>query len=184
MALKQNLSRLREVTKRSHILEQVSFTVGDWRSKRNEIINEIIRSFGKTQIIVRSSTKNETFKSANAGFYDSVSNVTPDIPSITDSVENVIKSFGEGPIDNQVLVQRMIQMLPPLEFYFLELLTRVHPIMFEIDASSGKTDTVTAGNARNSKTIKILKSHRFASDIPSSLKILFSSRGTRTTSWN
>ena len=44
--------------------------------------------------------------------------------------------------------------------------------VFEIDASSGKTDTVTAGNARNSKTIKILKSHRFASDIPSSLKNL------------
>ena len=131
-------------------------------------------SFGKTQIIVRSSTKNEdTFKVQTRGSMIA-SLMLLGYTSITDSVENVIKSFGKGPIDNQVLVQRMIQNVASSGVLFSRTIDTGAPYyVFEIDASSGKTDTVTAGNARNSKTIKILKSHRFASDIPSSLKILF-----------
>ena len=170
----ETLSRLREVTKKSHILNQVSFTVGDWKDEKNKIVSEIIQKFHDTQIIIRSSAKNEdTFESANAGFYQSISNVTPDKSNIVESVEKVITSFGEGPIDNQVLVQKMVKNVAYSGVLFSRTIDTGAPYyVFEIDSSSGKTDTVTGGNAKNSQTIKILRSQRFVSDIPMFLKKL------------
>ncbi|MDC3312007.1 PEP-utilizing enzyme [Alphaproteobacteria bacterium] len=170
----ETLSRLKGVIKRSNILEQVSFTVEDWKKRRDKVLSEIISLFPKTQIIVRSSTKNEdTFESANAGFYESVSNVASEIPNIIKAVNKVIRSFGRGSLENQILIQKMVQNVASSGVLFSRTIDAGAPYyVFEIDSSSGKTDTVTGGNATNSQTIKILRSHLYALDVPLHLREL------------
>jgi len=86
----------------------VYFTVREWRDDQEASLNEIEKKLGDGPFIVRSSSKREDgYISSNAGAFLSVPKV--DLREIPEAVNNVIISYGEECLDDEVLIQRMLR---------------------------------------------------------------------------
>ena len=105
----ETLDRLSSMVKHSVVLDQVSFTVADWKERPESVVENIKKTFDSHKVVVRSSAKSEdAFTHSNAGAYTSILNVDPK-SGLTAVIIEVIQSYENCQEDDQVLVQPMAQ---------------------------------------------------------------------------
>ena len=84
------------------------FSVGEWRSRSENILHKTAAFMSKRLLAVRSSARCENLSGASlAGHFRSCLNVENDRKSVREAVERVIASMG-GHRDDQVLIQEMV----------------------------------------------------------------------------
>ena len=85
-------------------MDQIQFSLNDWKNKKKEIINKIQRKYKNKTLIVRSSSKEEdsTYKS-NAGKFLSILNIQGK-KQLIDGISKVINSY-KSIENNEVFVQ-------------------------------------------------------------------------------
>ena len=152
------------------ILPQVRFSVAEWRSDAQGVLERISKSrWGSEALIVRSSAKCEDSSSeSQAGKFTSVAGVEG-VAAIEPAVERVIASYaGNDSQDDQVFVQPM---LDEVAMAGVAVTREPHGggpyFVLNYDDFSGRSDLVTSGAAGKLKTFICLKSHR--EGIPSQL---------------
>lgn len=154
----QTLDRLSLVLKNSIILDQFTFDVHRWEKEANKIIDEILYNFPSTNIVVRSSALSEDgFDTANAGKYESILNVDSSIrEKVISSIEKVLNSYSDENLNNQVLVQPMLKNIEISGVIFTRTLSKGSPYyVINYDDQTGRTDSITSGTSKNSKTLVI-----------------------------
>ncbi len=131
------------------------FTVKEWNSNRDTIIEKLLSLFSNDLLAIRSSTKAEdTADSSMAGAFESVLNVKSETKSILDAINFVLDSFDDDE-SNQVLVQPMVKNVAMRGVVMTQVLDDGSPYhVVNYDDSSGLTDTVTSGTTIN-KTVYI-----------------------------
>lgn len=164
----ETLARLHKLVTKSHIEDQVSFTLNDWNQKRDDIINAIQETFHKAKVVIRSSAIGEdSFESSNAGEFLSILNV--DSENADTLIENIQKVFNSYHTTNglhQCLVQPMLTNVKMSGVIFTRDLENGAPyytINFEY---SDKTDTITSGTSTASKTLIVYKHTKSEIDNP------------------
>ncbi|MDA9185693.1 PEP-utilizing enzyme [Planktomarina sp.] len=150
------LRNLKRHVTQSTILPQVSFKVQEWQSNNSIILDKISSLFNSKNLIVRSScTSEDTFESSAAGVYESVANVLVGSSiQIQEAVEKVIQSYGNYNEADQVLVQPQLSDVKLSGVVFTRSLKNLAPYyVLNYDETSGKTDTITSGQAGSYKTL-------------------------------
>ena len=147
----ETLKKLENKLEYSKVLEQVKFTVEDYESNSEYIIDVIQDKIKSKKLVVRSSALNEdTHNSSMAGNYESILNVrTFDKSSISNAIDLVIESYLKGGQkkvpSNQVLVQPQlidVQMSGVVFTKDLETSAPYYIINYDL---SDKTDSITSG---------------------------------------
>lgn len=142
------------------VLPQYSFTVADWKKRRDTIISEIYSLHWKDKVIVRSSALNEdTISSSQAGKYESIGNIS-DETEFAVAVKTVIDSYDEVNDLNQVLVQPMLENVSICGVAFTldpNNLGNYYVINYD---ETGSTSAVTAGNSAGSRLYYRFKSYK------------------------
>ena len=138
-----------------NVPEVYFFTVDKWNISSEIILEKIISLFHGHQLAVRSSTKAEdTEDSSMAGAFESLLNVSCNIKSIKQAIDEVIASFDDD-ITNQVLIQPMVVDVAMSGVVMSHVLDDGSPYhVINYDDKTGLTDTVTGGSTIN-KTIYI-----------------------------
>jgi len=142
----ETLNILRPQVMASQILPQYDFTVSQWHSMGQSIIQQITHSFHPNPVIVRSSAKGEDgWDQSNAGKYESVLDVdTNDSNALSHAVQIVVNAFHGNPND-QILVQPMLKNISYCGVVFTRDLNTFAPYYtFNYD-QSGSTDSITSG---------------------------------------
>lgn len=154
----KTLKRLKKMVINSRIENQISFSKESWDYSKTEIINSILNLFGnKKELIIRSSSQSEDcFNFANAGKFKSILNVKPKRKNIADSIDEVIKSFGENVDKNdEVLIQPMLTEVIASGVAFTRTLEHASP-WYVINYEEGNnTQSITGGTSKDHKTLFI-----------------------------
>lgn len=138
---KQTLENLKKLLKKSKIEDIFSFTVKEWKERKNTILAMIESKFEK-KIIIRSSTLSEdSEKESKAGEYESILNVDPKDPE--ESIKKVISSY-DGKEENEILIQNMSN-VEVSGVIFTRNRSNAPYYVINYDDTTSKTDTVTSG---------------------------------------
>jgi choline kinase/phosphohistidine swiveling domain-containing protein len=142
----------------SKVLNQISFTVKDYRIKKKTIIQNIKTSFDGKFLIVRSSAINEdTYSSSMAGNYESILRVEKNNYVILDNaIQSVINSYTKNKQaqddNNQILVQPYLENVTMSGVIFTKNLQTNSPYYVINYEESNDTEAVTSGSGKNLKT--------------------------------
>ena len=153
----ETLDRLGKMVKKSVVLDQVAFTVADWQENSQTIIHTIQNVFNGLRLAVRSSAKSEdAFTHSNAGAYTSLLNV--DLKrDLQDAIVEVINSYADCQLDDQVLVQPMLQDVLLSGVAFTCSLEHSAPFYIINYDESGDTDSITSGVSKQHKCLYLRK---------------------------
>lgn len=154
------LQGLEDKLKSAIVLSQVSFSAAEWKKNQEKIIAAIHKKFFNNKLVVRSSAVAEDSASQSlAGHFDSVLNVSGEKKTI-EAINKVIKSFLDKNPKNRVFVQPMLENVKISGVVFTKDPNNNAPyIVMNYDDSSGRTDSVTAGDSNNLKTFYCHKLH-------------------------
>lgn len=151
------LARLEPLVKKSHIGKQISLTSVQWKNDPDSILGDIFSTFSDASLVVRSSSKLEdNWRSSNAGGFESLLGVDgSNRNDISDAIETVIKSYGDGhDSDDQILIQEHLQNVRMAGVVFTCGLETGSPYYrFNFDDESRSTESVTSGAHRDLRTI-------------------------------
>ncbi|SFR51117.1 Choline kinase [Marinobacter daqiaonensis] len=149
------LARLRGMISSAIILDQVSFSISDWKSNASSIMKSVLDKFNGNSVVVRSSARSEDgFNHSNAGAYSSVLNV--DIRTgLECAVTEVISSYQNACLEDQVLIQPMLGNVLMSGVAFTRTLERGGPWYVVNYEESGRTDGITGGHSINSRTLYV-----------------------------
>ncbi len=141
----ETLQRIFGQLHNARVLPQISFTVNDWDSGREEVLERYAHAEWNGNVIVRSSSLSEdTAGASQAGKYDSVSNVQGQA-AFERAVERVIGSYDDENAYNQILVQPMLESVDFCGVAFtLEPNAKGNYYVINYDIT-GSTDAVTSG---------------------------------------
>jgi len=157
----ESLEALAPLLRNGHVLPQVRFSVGDWRSDAAGVLARVTAApWGSERVIVRSSAQGEDGAASNsqAGRYDSVLGVAGSA-AVTHAIGRVIASFGDdGSDDDQIFVQPMLDRVAMAGVVFSRSPSGGPYFVINYDDRSGLTDRVTAGAGDDLKTFLCLKS--------------------------
>tara|TARA_Y100001958_G_scaffold15464_1_gene9472 strand:+ start:768 stop:3155 length:2388 start_codon:yes stop_codon:yes gene_type:complete len=134
------------------------FSVKEWKLDKNHILNKIQKQFKfYPKLAIRSSSMSEdSTENSLAGAFDSYLNInTSNITLLKKTISKVIFAYDNND-KNQVLIQNMIERV----IMSGVLMTKVHAdgspyYVINFDDISGKTDTITSGNAAINKTVYV-----------------------------
>jgi choline kinase len=150
----ETLSRLRKLVSKSQIEDQVAFDVKHWQEDSKNILS-LIRNKFSSSLIVRSSARSEdSFTHSNAGAYTSILHVDPQ-NGLQDAIEEVIASYHNQQLDDQVLVQPMLKDVIRSGVAFTRTLEHGAPYYVINYDETGSTEGITAGNNNEHKTLVI-----------------------------
>jgi choline kinase len=153
----ETLDRLSKMVKLSRVLEQVSFTVADWKKNPQRLLQVIQNTFKEQLLVVRSSAKSEdAFTHSNAGAYTSVLNVDP-TKELEKSVNQVVSSYEDCQLDDQVLVQPMVKNVKLSGVAFTRTLEHGAPFYIVNYDESGDTESITSGYSKQHKSLYMRK---------------------------
>lgn len=153
----ETLDRLSNMVKQSLVLDQVAFTVGDWQANPKKLIEKIQSVFNTQRLVVRSSAKSEdAFTYSNAGAYTSVLNVDP-IQELEAAIIEVINSYIDCQLDDQVLVQPMVLDVRLSGVAFTRTLEQGAPFYIINYDESGDTESITSGFSKQHKSLYLRK---------------------------
>ncbi len=152
----QTLKRLQPLVSKATILDQVIFTVKEWRGNPDEVLTRITKAFTEGYLIIRSSALVEdSLVDSHAGKFRSESGIRiSDEQSICTAVESVISSYAEnGGADdlNEVLVQPYIEDVALSGVLFTRTPYGAPYIVVNYDDTTKRTDTVTSGKGTELK---------------------------------
>jgi adenylylsulfate kinase-like enzyme len=156
----ETLEALAPLLRNGHVLPQVRFSVGDWRSDAAGVLASVAAApWGSGRVIVRSSAWDEDGPvSSQAGKYDTVIGVVGST-AVAEAIGRVSGSFGkEGSNDDQIFVQPMLEHVAMAGVVFSRGPSGGPYYIFNYDRCSGLTDRVTAGIGDNLETFFCLKS--------------------------
>ena len=157
----ETLSRLRQMIRFAEIQDQVTFTVGQWRLNKVDVLDGIRGRFAGQLVVVRSSAHNEDgFTHSNAGAYTSLLNIDVNA-SLAQAIETVITSYGDPRTDDQVLIQPMIGDVWMSGVAFTRTLEQGAPYYVINYDESGSTDGITAGSSAAHQTIFVRRDANF-----------------------
>ena len=171
------LKALKPLLTKSCIEKMYSFTVSDWKNRKQRILKDIKDEFSQNRIVVRSSAVNEdSLHSSMAGSFESVLNVdSGDLQETEAAIKRVIDSYKNKASEssfNQILVQSQTKGIVMSGVAFTRTLESNGPYyVVNYDDSSGESNSVTKG--AESRTVKI---SRFADEkeIPANMHSLIS----------
>lgn len=154
------LYALSKVITRSKIEKMYIIPVAEYIKDKDSIIKDIEERFKGDRIVVRSSSsKEDSFKTSNAGHYESVLGIdSADGVQIQEAIEKVLHSYakdGDNIEDEQVLVQRQAQHVHYSGVIFTRDIQGNRPYYLINYDDQGSTDSVTSG--RGGKTLWIIK---------------------------
>ncbi len=161
------LERLQSVLKKCSVLDQVRFTVKEWMADKDKIFEDIYTKLKGKYLIVRSSALVEdAWLESNAGRFRSVLNVdAASRESIATAIDQVIDSYwenGDKNTLNQVFVQPHVDEVAISGVMFTRDLETQAPYYTINYHSSHKTDSVTAGNEPEIKTLIVYKNGEYS----------------------
>mgnify|MGYP001592638918 CR=1 FL=1 len=161
----ETLDRLSKMVQKSVVLNQVSFTVADWHEDPQKIKNNIQKVFDGSSVVVRSSAKSEDgFSHSNAGAYSSLLNVDPK-KGLHDAILEVINSYGDCQLDDQVLVQPMLRDVRLSGVAFTRTLEESAPFYIVNYDETGDTESITSGSAKKHKCLYLRRDAKLT-DVP------------------
>lgn len=154
----ETLQILSKRLSKSKILEQVTFTVGDFEKEKYKILDLIRKDIVSDLLVVRSSALNEdTHNSSMAGNYESILKVNKnDDIELFNAIKKVIESYKkdnqEQNIENQILVQPYLENVQMSGVCFTKDLQTHSPYYIVNYENNGDTEAVTSGNCNDLKT--------------------------------
>lgn len=170
----ETLTRLQNRLTKCKVPEFLYFSLSDWASRQNEILDEVQAMFGGgTSIIARSSALSEDSELyAQAGAFLSVAHIDPNgRDAIRDAVNGVFASYqsaNDGATDDdQILVQRMVSDVSMSGVVFTQVLSSGAPYyVVNYDDETGSTDSVTSGTGYANRTLYIYRNDHSNLDSP------------------
>ncbi|MDA7591475.1 hypothetical protein N8756_08145, partial [Pseudomonadales bacterium] len=154
----ETLSSLKSKLKTSLVLEQYTFTVGQYALDQKAIIEDIQNNLSSKLLVVRSSALNEdTEGSSMAGSYESILKVEKDSADILiNAINTVMESYrkNDQPQDqnNQILIQPYLENVTMSGVVFSKNLQTCSPYYTVNYDNSDDTEAVTSGNGDNLNT--------------------------------
>ena len=154
----ETLNNLKAKLKKSEVLDQFTFTVGEYTSFSKKIISKIQNNLRSKLLVVRSSALNEdTENSSMAGNYESILKVIKDDNDILNkAIQTVIESYKknnqEQDENNQILVQPYLSDVTMSGVVFSKNLQTSSPYYTVNYDNSSDTESVTSGNGDNLNT--------------------------------
>lgn len=162
----QTLERLSRLVKRSRIGAQHTFTAGTWAGEPDAVLARLRQAFGDARLAVRSSARSEDgWSESRAGAFASVLDVPGHDPvRVRSAVDEVIRSYGDGHPDHEILVQEMLGDVRLSGVVFTRTLGAAAPwYVVNYDDESRSTTSVTSGRGEGLKTAYV---HRAAAAPP------------------
>lgn len=156
----ETLSRLRPLVQNSHIGEQVTVGVADWREKPAEVIASIRKLFPDHKLAVRSSARSEdSWSESNAGGFTSLLNIESTDPAkLGEAIDKVINSYGDPNPAHQVLVQAVVGQVVRSGVVLTRGLGRGAPYYTVNFEENGSTEGVTSGASQELRTVVVHRS--------------------------
>ena len=144
------LYALSKVITKSKIEKMYILPVAEYEKNSDDIIDDIAKRFGGDMIIVRSSSsKEDSFKTSNAGHYESVMGInSADPEQVRKAIAKVIHSYMQDSEDienEQILVQRQAQNVHYSGVIFTRDIQENRPYYLINYDDQGSTDSVTSG---------------------------------------
>ena len=154
------LKILKNKLRKSKVEKLYNFTVIEWTTEPNKILERISSTFTSNQIIIRSSALDEdSWESSQAGYYESILNVnTRSKKLISQAINSVIKSYkknGNENTQNQILIQEQAKNISYSGVIFTRTPDHGKPYYIINYEYGSSTDGVTKGEV--SDTIKIFR---------------------------
>lgn len=156
----KTLLRLKSLVTKSKILDQFSFSYGNWQINEEKCISDIIDQYHPNQVIVRSSSINEdNFSESNAGLFLTELNInTTKKNELRNSIRRVFASYKNNNVNENILIQPMLTAISASGVIMTRLKDSGSPYYeVNIDKKSGKTDTITSGKSSDISTYFILR---------------------------
>lgn len=149
------LSRLRSMLSSAIIQDQLCITTAEWFKSRTEVLEKVRNKFSGVAVVVRSSARSEdAFTHSNAGAYTSVLNV--DVSAgLDEAIEQVINSYDDMQLDDQVLIQPMLKNVVMSGVVFTRTLERGAPWYVINYDESGSTDGITSGANKDQRVLYV-----------------------------
>ena len=146
----ETLQILEQKLEGARVLPQYTFTVGQWKYNKKEVLDSFQKISWKNRVIVRSSSLQEdTEQQSQAGKYESIGNVSGE-GEFVKAVDTVITSYDDDNSLNQVLVQPMLENVDICGVAFTaDPGTRGHYYVINYD-ETGSTSSVTSGDGSES----------------------------------
>ncbi len=163
----ETLDRLRGIVRHSLIQDQIAITVLEWQCDSRRIIKQIKKRFKNQLLAVRSSAHSEdSFHASNAGGYDSVLNIEPQ-NGLDAAIEQVISSYGDVSLEEQVLIQPMVIDVRLSGVAFTRTLGHNAPWYVINFDTNGNTEAITSGKSDDHRTLLIRRdSASIAKELP------------------
>lgn len=135
---------------KSFIEKLFTFTVKDWNKSNISILTNSKKIFGKSRVIVRSSSLSEdSLTSSSAGMYHSELNVdNSNYTELKNAINKVKESYKKGKKDNfnQIIIQKQSDNIAVSGVCLTRNLKDNSPYyIINFDDKSSSTDTVTSG---------------------------------------
>ena len=162
----KTLRTLQSRVTKARILDQVHFSVREWREKCKTVLAEILKYFGSQMLAVRSSSLQEDgFATANAGKFESLLNVQPEVEELQQAIETVIASYGGQNFDDQVLIQPMLHHVKFSGVVFTRTLNYGAPY-YVVNYVQNDTAAITNGSSKSDETFYHWKHSKIPSGAP------------------
>jgi len=153
----ETLDRLEDKLKSAKICPQIRFTAKSFAGDEAGTAKRICTAFPSQKLAVRSSALSEdSFKTANAGVFDSVLNVPSDLDSVVQAIRQVLKSYPNDQQDHQVFVQPMVQDVIASGVIMTRSLKAGAPYITVNYTLGSKTDGITSGLTEGQEQTLIL----------------------------
>lgn len=164
----ESLERLKPLLRKGQIGNMVSFSYQDWLDDNDRVVNKIQEVFSDTRVIIRSSAiAEDSWLNSFAGAFCSIADVsTNNRDEMVKAIDEVLKSYSDCCLDNQVLVQEMLTNVKMSGVVMTRTPSSGAPYyVINYDDSSSRTDTVTSGDYSGIETVILHRQSQLCKDI-------------------
>lgn len=150
----KTLQDLAPLARHCKVLPVLLISVGNIRNNDQAVIRTIQGQFNDSLLVVRSSARAEdNLSTSNAGHFRSVLNIPrDDRQALGEALEAVVGSYGTCADDEELFVQPMLQNISMAGVVFTADADTLAPYYIINYDESGRSDTITSGQAEQSKT--------------------------------
>lgn len=164
----RTLEKLRGRLTKGEITPLIVFTVEEWRASSQALIERATVLSQSSPLIVRSSARAEDSSDQSlAGAFLSIPNVSRQSPdSIRQAVEQVIASYDDDNVKNDVVIQVQVEAIELCGVLFTRDLDTLAPYYVINYDDSGSIDSVTSGNGTSLKAYVRMRTSPYPVKVP------------------